>query len=360
MESLIDKIKSFIDKTDKKVLIGIGAGIVCLIVAIIVVVAVVACGGDDTESPASGKSTAQSTTEVTAKDETSTKKDDGSTSESDETTSGEESSLEETSSDESSSEETTTKKNNQTTSQKTTTTQNTTTSTVVEETTTLAPAGGEAGTEHREIPDANLSVTTVEIAPGKSVYYEIQRVAGKIFEISSPDAYVVYDGQKYTASNGVVSFRVDPSGLASDYVRFEIGNTSSSKKSFKIQLKTVVGTQEKPEEITSLSGTRSVHLEKGNDKGYNYTYIAERDGDFSFYVKSVDPSKVSAGISVSAIGANDIVVNRDTNADAIDDGQGNKKITMTLTKGQKVNIVVYVLPDARNRYLEATVTWVAE
>ena len=76
-----------------------------------------------------------------------------------------------------------------------------------------------------EIPTVgttSMSVTTVAVPAGKSLFYSIQRIGGMYVTVNSPAAYVVCNGVRYNAQNGVVAF-VAPNALASDFITLEIG-----------------------------------------------------------------------------------------------------------------------------------------
>lgn len=364
MKALIDKIKSFIEKTDKRVLIGIGAGVVCLIAVIIIIIVAVAGSGDkDNEDnlTTAEKTTVESSTKDSESQKETTKKDDESTDDAEETSSEEDSSdvTTESGSENKSDNQTTTKPSQVTTKPSSgNSTENTTTQNTEQTTTPAPPQDGESGTTHMEFPDENLSVTTVGIAAGKSVHYDIYRVGGMILEINSVDACVVYDGKTYKPQNGVVKVKIEYV-MASDAVGFDIINNGSSKNSFKLQFKQIVGTHDKPEKLTSVAGKHDAYLEADNDQGYNYLYTAERTGTIVFYVSSVSSSTKNASAKISVTNNNNFA-NITTDADGVADGQGYIKIEMNVTQGDVLRIVVSTQPNSKWKYPEATVTWVAE
>ena len=357
----MDKIKTFISNMDKRVLIGIIAAIIGLIV---IIVALVSCGSDNktgkepsetkkiTEEDSSKKQESTKNDEEKKQDETGTEEgttEEGTTEEAtteDGITEGSESVNNSHGSTEGSS---------QNQSQSSSAANNGGSS--EQNTTTKPQAGGESGTTHTEFPAEDLSVTTVEIAPGKSVYYDIYRTGGKVLEISSSDAYVVYDGKTYTPQNGVIKIQVEQA-LASDAVRFEIGNSSSSKKSFRLQFSDPKGTHDNPERMTSLGGTYSTYSASGNELGYNYIYNAEKTGTIVLYVSNVTTNSKNVSAQISVTNSRNSA-NRTTGADGVDDGQGHTKIELEVQKGDEIRIVIGVQPTATWKYPEATITWVA-
>ena len=57
--------------------------------------------------------------------------------------------------------------------------------------------GGDKSDPYLEILSADKTVTTVAVAPGKSVFYGIYRVGGMHLTIEDADAYVIYEGKRY-------------------------------------------------------------------------------------------------------------------------------------------------------------------
>ena len=133
----------------------------------------------------------------------------------------------------------------------------------------------------------NGKVVTVKIAPNSSVYYKIDRTANEILTINSPNAYVVYDGKKYTSQNGVVSFKVvSEKMLASDQILFEIGNTSSASESFTLIFASELGSMKNPQIVESVGTKYTATIKKGNAQGYFYKYKATNNGKIKFYLLS--------------------------------------------------------------------------
>ena len=127
-------------------------------------------------------------------------------------------------------------------------------------------------------PDSKTgNVVTVLIAANGSVTYKIDRVVNKILTINSSSAYVVYNGTKYEAKNGVVSFVVAASDkLSSDQIIFEIGNNSSKPESFTVNFASPKGSRENPEVVDSIDNNFTRSIAEGNQQGYYYSYIATK------------------------------------------------------------------------------------
>ena len=135
-------------------------------------------------------------------------------------------------------------------------------------------------------PNAKGKVVTVEIKAGTVEYYKIGRVSNKVLTINSPNAYVVYEGVKYTAKNGVLSFEVVSELLASEQIPFQIGNSGSKAESFTIWFIDPVGSKENPEPLTSNSGKFTTTINLGRTSEYFYKYTATNKGKIRFYLLS--------------------------------------------------------------------------
>lgn len=135
-------------------------------------------------------------------------------------------------------------------------------------------------------PNYKGKVVTVDIKAGTSEFYKLSRVANRILTINSPNAFVVYNGVKYSAQNGVLSFTVVSNLLASDQILFEIGNSGSKTESFTIIFSSPVGSKDNPKKLDSIGEKITVTIDKGNDQGYFYSYKATKDGKIKFYILS--------------------------------------------------------------------------
>lgn len=201
-----------------------------------------------------------------------------------------------------------------------------------------------------EIPNlSDMSVTTVEIPAGGSLYYGIQRVGGMWLEINDSDAYVIEsDGTKHSAKNGTVEFTVE-NALASDFVIFQIGNSGSSAESFKISFANVKGSYQNPEKIKS-AGTFQKSLSAGNEIGYYYRYTAESAGTLKFYVEGTKDS----GISVTNKNNS---ANRTTGEDSKTDESGREYVELEVNAGDDILILIHAEPDKRGKYPATDITW---
>ncbi len=231
-------------------------------------------------------------------------------------------------------------------------------------TTTTTPDGdeifgqGSKDDPYLEIPTGNentVTVTTVSIPAGKSLYYGISRVGGKILTIESSNAYVIYDGDRYNAKNGKVTFTVGDA-LASDYVSFQIGNSGSKAASFVIKFTDVSGSLEKPETISKMNGTTvTTKLAKGNSQGYHYKYITEKAGTLRFYVTNSGTDYMFSATRNMPFEDMIIPVLKNFEDDVLSDSNG-KYIEFKVEKGEEIVISIGAKP-VNGEYPAVTVKW---
>ena len=212
---------------------------------------------------------------------------------------------------------------------------------------------GSENQPYMEIPDfESLTVTTVSIPAGKSLFYGIYRVGGMYFTIKDSDACVVYNGTTYEAENGKLSFKVD-SALASDAVIFEIVNNGDSDKAFTISFSNPKGTYSNPETVSSVEEETVVHLEAGSDVGYYYKYVAEKDGTIRFYMTAtVD--------SIILVTNNRNSAQRTSESDVLTDENGVEYVALDVLEGDEIIINVGAKPNKRGKYPETEITWYGE
>ena len=234
---------------------------------------------------------------------------------------------------------------------------------VEQNTVTTKPDGEEifgAGSKdepYLETP-VDMTVTTVNIPAGKTLYYSIYRVGGKYLTINDPDAYVIYNGRTYEAKNGKVSFKVK-NVLASHPVEFQIGNKSASPKSFVIKFSDPKGSWDNPETVSSIvnQSTYEVSLAAGNDVGYYYSYKVEKTGTIRFYVTGTAASSLEVQNNATSGGTDGVSFAEESNVKT--DEQGRKYIELAVTQGQILKI--HVCAEKVNGAYPATkITWEAK
>lgn len=222
--------------------------------------------------------------------------------------------------------------------------------------------GGNSTDPYVERLSNNLTVTTVSVAPGSVVYYEIYNVGNMYLTINDADAYVITeDGKRYDANNGKVGFTVQRA-MADETVSFQIGNKGTTSKSFTLKFSNIQGTQMNPTKVDSIlngKGNISLSLSTGNDTGHYYKYIAEQNGTIKFYVSSFF-SKSSGTEGLMTITNNRSMEQHTFLEDEVlTDESGRKYILLDVTAGDEIIIIVSA-KAINNKYPAAEITWVAE
>lgn len=200
------------------------------------------------------------------------------------------------------------------------------------------------------IPDIDtMSLKTVEVPAGKTLYYDIQRVGGLYFTIKDADAYVITsDGTRYDAKGGKVSFKVE-NALASDFVSFQIGNKSGSAKAFTIYFENPKGTQMNPEAISG-TGVFKKHLEAGDEVGYHYKLNAAQSGKLRIYMSATKETEMNVqnNSGVATIAANF--------SEAQTDEKG-EYIEISVNAGDEIRIHVQAVKQGRNTIPATDITF---
>ena len=376
MKSLLEKIKSL----DKRIVIGIGAAAV-VVVAVIIALVIVLGGRSDSDDSLNGDTGdaidgTDNVSDVVSDDESDTDPDSESVNDIESDT--------ETDSDTDTSDSDTMVEEDDTTGDEATVSTETDPITPVtnvvsgstapqtsapsvttkpevttQQTLTTNPSGeeilgqGSSGNPYLEIPGDDMTLTTVSIPAGKSLFYDIYRVGGMILTVNNANAYIVCDGTRYDAKGGVVSFKV-PNALASDSVSFEIGNKGSSAASFKLIFANPTGSYANPTIISTLGGSISLSLEEGNEVGHFYKYKAAKNGTIRFYIteSSVD--------SMLAVTNNNSMVQRTTESDVLTDESGRTYVELEVKSGDELIINIGAKPNKRGKYPAADIKWMAE
>lgn len=219
--------------------------------------------------------------------------------------------------------------------------------TVTQQPSTTNPSGDEilgAGSKNQpylETPNlSNMTLTTVSIPAGKTLYYGIYRVGNMILTINDANAYVIEsDGTRHNASGGKVSFKVEDA-LASDYVLLQIGNNSSSAKSFTIKFSNPTGSQMNPTILSSLGSEYQASVKANEQQGYFYKYTAQQTGTIRFYLKSAD---CVVRVTNNTTMKQEVV---ETNGGYVD---------LPVSQGDEISINV-----ARTDYSAGTIVWSAQ
>ena len=203
-----------------------------------------------------------------------------------------------------------------------------------------------------------MTLTTVKIGGGSSVFYGIQRIGGKDLVIYAPDVYIVYEGKRYEPIEGVLTMRFK-TALASDFIQVEIGNSGNADKSFFLQFADPMGAQGNPQSIDLSVGLDEISLEKDDADGFYYRCTATKTGTIRFSLTATKDSVLT------------VTNNRNSTQGTVDTvapAEGENKPTdengwfcfeLDVQEGDELIIIVGTIPNRRGNPA-ADVTWKAE
>lgn len=210
-----------------------------------------------------------------------------------------------------------------------------------------------------DTPNADThTVKTLSVPAGKSVFYSIYRVGGRILTINDANAFVVCDGTKHSAQNGKVSFKV-VDALASDAVTFEIGNIGSTDKNFTITFTDIEGSMANPTIVKNTGSEIELKLEKGNEIGHFYKYIAEQKGTLKFYLLGENTAEKGVLLATNNRNSAQRSTEPSEEGEVKTDSTGTY-IELEVEKGDEIVINVGSKPDKRGKYPAADIKWLVK
>lgn len=198
----------------------------------------------------------------------------------------------------------------------------------------------------------DLKIKTVSIPAGKSVFYNIYRIGGTILTIESKNAYIVFNNEKYTPTNGKIVINIE-NALADVAHGFEIGNTGKKAESFVLTFAYPKGTFGNPEKVSKIAENKTIAIAEGEEFGYIYRYIAEKKGFIRFYM-------TATADSILIVTNNRNSAQRTTESDPQTDENGNTYVEIEVEKGDELIINVAAIPNKRGKIPAAEITWNGE
>ncbi len=210
----------------------------------------------------------------------------------------------------------------------------------------------EQGTQENPLIFDGVSSFEVTVRPGQEVYCNIYKAFDLYLSLKDKDAYVIYNGKTHRPSSGTVSMSINCKDSYSP-VELVIGNTGTETKTFTVKLANPRGSLNNPytlklEEFTTKSA-------RGNDQGVYYEYKAVEDG-----VLTVTCRKATDGVDYDYMLYNlSSYAFKTMGEDGGVDENGNRTISIAAKKGQRIRLIVAVLPDSTNSYPKAEFTSLA-
>lgn len=230
--------------------------------------------------------------------------------------------------------------------------------------TTTTPGGqdisgkGSSTDPYTDAPDLDaMTLTTVTIPAGKTVYYGIYRVGNMYMTIEDADAYVITsDGQKHTAKGGKVAFQME-NVTPKEYVLIQIGNSSSQDKAFTLKFANLQGSQMNPEQISG-NGPFTKHLNAGDETGYYYGFKAEKTGTMRVYMTATATSELKATNNKNG-SMDEGTIQRAFNneEDVKTDENGRSYIELPVTAGHMISIHIQAVKPTRGSIPETDITF---
>ncbi|MBR3779376.1 MAG: hypothetical protein IKL13_06640 [Clostridia bacterium] len=226
----------------------------------------------------------------------------------------------------------------------------TTTTTEAEGTTTttegLLPDDERDGSKDLPFEIGGVLEFDAVVKAGGVTYYDVYRVGGTDLTIKSKDATVEYEGKVYEPKNGVITFPVTTDDILNP-VKLAIGNKGAADATFKVTFTYPAGTKNNP--IKLEEGDLVTVLKAGDEDGLIYLFTAPETGTLTIVDKSVtkgesyDISLFNLNTSASRTLEEDGVVK-----------EGLKMVSVEVTKGDKVELTLAVLPNDKNEYPAVT------
>lgn len=181
-----------------------------------------------------------------------------------------------------------------------------------------------------------------EVKGNHLVYYDIYKVSGTYLTIENANAYVVYEGVRYDAVDGVVTIPELYSSHTNSPVSLAIGNTGDDAV-FAVKMAYPLGTMMNPMPLEM--GTLTVESQAGNDQGVYYLWTATAEGTLTVTLNSkTDGVECKIVLYNLLSGQNEI----------LDSTVGGDSVSVAVKANQLVRIIVGALPDADNNYPAAT------
>lgn len=187
----------------------------------------------------------------------------------------------------------------------------------------------------------------VTVAPGQLVYYHLYKLTKINLSINNQNAYVIYKDKTYNPSGGSIGFKVTCPDMFTP-AQLAFGNSGTETVTYTVYLAADKGTVNNP--YSAKLGDFTAKTAAGNEQGVYYTYTPQQDGLLTVQCNSVSPAGVRYGISLTTQKGN-ATVQRNMEEDG-DSEAGT--VSIPVTKGVKVQIILSTLPDDSNTYPAAT------
>ncbi len=204
---------------------------------------------------------------------------------------------------------------------------------------------GEADEEEIENPTSVGGVTSFQLTvkPGEVVYCDVYRADGMYLQVKAEDAFVEYKGTKHTPVNGAIGLTIYTPDTRTP-AQIGMGNEGTETTTYTLTLSAARGALNNPYPMSL--GEFDVKIYAGNQEGVYYQYTAESDGYLTLQCLSATEG-VPYGYTLYNLNT---YANRNLEADAVLDKDGNTVVRVKVTKGQTVQFNASALPDNNGSY----------
>ena len=202
------------------------------------------------------------------------------------------------------------------------------------------------GTPDNPVMIGAQSSFQVTVEPGQEMHYEIYRIATAYYlSLRNENAYILYNGRKYTPTAGSIGFTVSAEDTNST-VKLVFGNTGKETQTYTVNMSTEQGSMGNPFGLTL--GDFTANVPAGKDQGIFYSFYPDMDGVFTLELKSATAG-VNYDISVTSI-RNEIPVQKKLNEDSLVNPEtGNKMVAVNAYKGGRIDINIGTYDGSGNR-----------
>ena len=144
-----------------------------------------------------------------------------------------------------------------------------------------------------------------------------------------------------------------PNVMGRQPVVFSVTNDTAEDKEYGLSVSWAMGSQMNPENVTWWYGNTSVELAEGDTDGYYYTHTAPVTGPVEFFLHDAMNFETGEGIA-----ADIIVTNMNTYEQKVMSYDGvDGVMTMDVTEGDELQIIVTAQPDENWEYPAAYINW---
>lgn len=190
----------------------------------------------------------------------------------------------------------------------------------------------------------------VTVGAGEEYYIEFLKLNKLTMQVKDPDAYVLYNGEKHTPKNGVITLLVTCPDMNTP-VTIAFGNSSDQEKTFTVTMASQPGTLDNPYPLKE--GETAVKIAAGNEQGVYHIWTAPENGTLRAWCTAA-----TAGVQYDCTLYNlTSYAQRSLSGEGITDEEGNKCVEVKVNKGDRVQMIAAVMPDESWNYPAGNFTY---